>query len=43
MWSNSNSFSAGNGNSLSTEDRRVRSLPWIFRVGIPGFQAGWPA
>jgi hypothetical protein len=35
-----------NGNSFgmtAADDPRVRSLPWLFRVGIPGFEAGWPA
>jgi hypothetical protein len=38
---NSNSL---NGNSAYTavEDRVVRSLPWVFRVPVPGFEAGWP-
>jgi hypothetical protein len=25
------------------DDRQVRSLPWLFRVLVPGFEAGWPA
>jgi hypothetical protein len=37
MWSKSNSFSA------AAEDRAVRSLPWLFRVAVPGFEGGWPA
>lgn len=42
MWCNSNSY---NGNSAYTaaEDAVVRSLPWVFRVAVPGFETGWPA
>lgn len=44
MWSNGNSF--GNGAPVclaDMDDPRVRSLPWLFRVLVPGFQCGWPA
>jgi hypothetical protein len=41
-WSNGNSF---NGNSsffaAAVDDPEIRSLPLLFRYGIPGFQAGW--
>jgi hypothetical protein len=37
MWSNSNSFTA------AAEDRVVRSMPWLFRTAVPGFEGGWPA
>ena len=42
MLSNGGSL---NGNSAYTaaEDRGVRSLPWPFRVLVPGYEAGWPA
>jgi hypothetical protein len=43
VWSNSNSFSPGGGVTVASEDRVVRSLPWLFRVLVPGFEAGWPA
>ena len=44
MFCNSNSY-AVNGNSAYTaaEDPVVRSLPWVFRVTVPGFEAGWPS
>jgi hypothetical protein len=35
--SNSNSF------AVAVEDRTVRSLPWLFRTAVPGFEGGWPA
>jgi hypothetical protein len=35
--SNSNSFGLA-----AVDDGRVRSMPWLFRVGVPGFQCGWP-
>jgi len=37
-FSNSNSFCFA-----AVDDPKVRSLPWLFRTGIPGFEAGWPA
>jgi hypothetical protein len=42
MWCNSNSYSTG-GDGGAAEDPVVRSLPWLFRVLVPGFVAGWPA
>jgi len=41
MFSNGNSFA--NGQSMAAGDRVVRSLPWLFRVLVPGYQGGWPA
>jgi hypothetical protein len=35
--SNSNSFSA------TAEDRVARSLPWLFRTAVPGFEGAWPS
>ena len=43
--SNGNSYGT-NGNSaygMASEDRGTRSLPWVFRVLVPGFEGGWPA
>jgi len=31
-----------NGNSFA-DDRLARSLPWPFRIHVPGFEGGWPA
>lgn len=33
-----------NGNSFyfGADSPQVRSLPLLFRYGIPGFQSGWP-
>jgi len=45
MWSNGNSFGV-NGNSahsIASDDVRVRTMPWLFRILVPGFQGGWPA
>lgn len=39
--SNGNSYN-GSGFLAPAEDRRVRSLPWVFRLGVPGFAGGWP-
>ena len=35
------SVSVSNGNSFA-DDRMVRSLPWLFRVQVPGMVGGWP-
>ena len=44
MWCNSASLAA-NGNSAycPADDHVVRSLPWLFRVLVPGYVTGWPA
>ena len=43
MWANSHTFNGGSAyTAMAVEDRTVRSMPWLFRVTIPGFQAGWP-
>jgi len=41
---NSNSYAA-NGNSAyaAADDRKVRSMPWLFLVLVPGYEAGWPS
>jgi hypothetical protein len=26
-----------------SEDRGVKSMPWILRNAVPGFRNGWPA
>jgi len=36
-------MSNGNSFGMAQEDRQMRSLPWLFRVLVPGFEAGWPA
>jgi hypothetical protein len=43
MFNGNSAYSNGNSFFFGAEDAKVRSLPWLFRVGIPGFQAGWPA
>jgi len=44
MWCNSNSYAAnGNSSYSAADDHQVRSLPWLFRVLVPGYVAGWPA
>ena len=43
MWNGNSSYSNGNSFCLGADDRRARSLPWLFRVHVPGFQGGWPA
>jgi hypothetical protein len=40
--SNSNSFNGTGGFFAAVDDAKIRSMPWLFRVSIPGFQAGWP-
>jgi len=42
MWCNSNSYSVA-VDTVAAEDGTVRSLPWLFRVLVPGFEGGWPA
>lgn len=45
MFTNGSTY--GNGASVcvagSADDRVVRSLPWLFRVAVPGYVGGWPA
>jgi len=43
MWSNSNSFGNSGSCLQAVEDRTVRSMPWLFRTAVPGFEGGWPA
>lgn len=43
MICNSNSYSNGNSYGMASEDRVVRSLPWLQRVQVPGYPGGWPA
>lgn len=46
MFNNGSTYGSGvcvaNGNSFA-DDRMVRSLPWLFRVLVPGMVGGWPA
>ena len=39
---NGNSFN-GNSACAAADDAKVRTLPWLFRVLIPGYAGGWPA
>ena len=35
-----------NGNSgygMAADDRKVRTMPWLFLVLVPGYVGGWPA
>jgi len=41
MICNSNSYAAAS-DVAAAEDRVVRSLPWLFRVLVPGYVGGWP-
>jgi hypothetical protein len=41
--SNGNSFNGNSACTVAADDAKVRTLPWLFRVQIPGFQGGWPA
>jgi hypothetical protein len=34
IWSNSNSFGLA--------DKQAKTLPWFFRVLVPGMECGWP-
>jgi hypothetical protein len=43
MISNSNSFNGNSACCVAADDRTVRTMPWIFRASIPGYEAGWPA
>jgi len=43
MLSNGNSFAANGNSACASQDRGVWSLPWLFRVLVPGYQGGWPA
>jgi len=44
MFCNSNSYNGASGVHLGAfEDRTPRSLPWLFRALVPGFEGGWPA
>lgn len=41
-WNGNSTYSNGATFFFGAADPKVRSLPWLFRVGIPGFQNGWP-
>jgi hypothetical protein len=43
MMCNSNSYNAGSADCGAADDPVVRSIPWLFRVLVPGFEGGWPA
>jgi len=38
MWNGNSAYS----NSNSFSDRDARTLPWLFRVLVPGLEGGWP-
>lgn len=40
-YGNGASVCASNGNSFADE-RMVRSMPWLWRVQVPGMVGGWP-
>ena len=42
MFSDGHSFSNSNSFFFGADDAKVRSLPLLFRYGVPGFQNGWP-
>ena len=39
----SNSYNGNSAYTVAADDPKVRTLPWLFRVLIPGYQGGWPA
>ena len=43
MLSNGNSFNGNSAYTVAADDPKVRTLPWLFRVLIPGYPGGWPA
>jgi hypothetical protein len=43
MICNSNSYAGGTVDRAAADDPVVRSIPWLFRVLVPGFEGGWPA
>jgi len=40
---NGNSFNGNSAYTVAADDPKVRTLPWLFRVLVPGYQGGWPA
>ena len=43
MLSNGNSFNGNSAYTVAADDPKVRTLPWLFLVLVPGYVAGWPA
>ena len=43
MLSNGNSFNGNSAYTVAADDAKVRTLPWLFRVLVPGYAGGWPA
>jgi hypothetical protein len=43
MICNGNSFNGNSAYTVAADDPKVRTLPWLFRVQVPGYVAGWPA
>jgi hypothetical protein len=43
MICNSNSYNGNSSYQVAADDRKVRTLPWLFLVLVPGYEAGWPA
>ena len=43
MFNGNSAYCNSNSYCVAADDGLVRSLPWLFRVLVPGFEAGWPA
>jgi len=43
VLSNGNSFNGNSAYTVAADDAKVRTLPWLFLVLVPGYVAGWPA
>jgi len=43
MICNGNSFNGNSAYTVAADDPKVRTLPWLFLVLVPGYVAGWPA
>ena len=43
MICNGNSFNGNSAYTVAADDAKVRTLPWLFRVLVPGYAGGRPA
>jgi hypothetical protein len=43
MICNSNSYNGNSSYQVAADDRKVRSMPWLFLRLVPGFEGGRPA
>jgi hypothetical protein len=43
MICNSNSYNGSASYCMAADDRKVRTMPWLFLRLVPGFVGGWPA